>query len=336
MAKRLSLKRKSRGGQYFSAPIVDHDFIPTGCKMLDLALGGGWAERRIANVVGDKSTGKTLLAIEASVNFTKKYKDSIVRFRECESAFMPSYAAALGLPLRKVDFGEPLDTIEDLFEDLTSVISKAKYPELYIVDSLDALSDRAELERKMDEGSYGMTKAKNLSQLFRRLVRDMASSNVTLLIVSQVRSKIGLSFGRGTTRSGGRALDFYASQVVYLTSGSTVAKTIKGVKRIVGVDVKARVDKNKISLPFREAAFQMLFGYGVDDTAASLDWLQQVGHLSDLGIKNKISKKELKVIKRQYTSGTSEPDIHPSEIRAAVTKRWYEIETSFLPSKSKY
>jgi recombination protein RecA len=185
------------------------EFIPSGSKLLDLALGGGWAERRIANIVGDKSTGKTLICIEACANFAAKYPKGKVRYRECESAFDPPYAKAMGMPMDRVDFGaNQLETVEDLFEDLGRITKGAKSDELVIVDSLDALSDRVEMKRDLDTGSYGTAKAKNLSELFRRQVRSLTNSKVTVIIVSQVRDNIGaFGYAAKTKRSGGRALD---------------------------------------------------------------------------------------------------------------------------------
>lgn len=332
--------RAAGGGNYFAAPKPGVEFIPSGCLRLDLALGGGWAECRIGNIVGDKSSGKTLLAIEAAANFAIKYPKGKIRYREAESSFERGYAAALGMPIERVDFGEPLDTVEDLFEDLQRVIKGARQPELYIVDSLDALSDRAEMARDMDEGTYGAQKAKNMSQMFRRSVRAMAQSRVTGMIISQVRSKIGATFGRGTTRSGGRALDFYASQVLYVTSGEVDYKPYRGEKRATGISVRGRVDKNKIALPYRDAAFQILFGYGIDDVGASLDWLKKIKALEDVGISNSTSDKDLAKIKRQYVTlgGPESPDLPASRaaIDEAVRQRWYEIEERFLPTRRKY
>ena len=325
--------RVKLGGNYFSAPKDDLDFIPSGCTTLDLALGGGWAENRIANIVADKSTGKTLLCIEAATNFTFKYPKGKIRYRECESAFDPAYAKALGMPIDRVDFGDPLETIEDLFEDMSKVVAGAKTPELYFVDSLDALSDRAELERPMDEGTYGTLKAKNLSQMFRRLVRKMATSKVTLIIVSQVRSKIGFSRGRETTRSGGRALDFYASQVLYLKAVGTLYKTVQGSKRATGIAIHAKVDKNKIALPFREAEFDIKFGFGVDDVGANLYWLESIGALGDVGLTKAGVKdfvKSLSLMEDTTYAAMSQ------RLRKAVNKRWYEIESTFVPVRQKY
>ena len=199
MIARAVLKEpRSKLGLYFAEPKA-LEFTSSGCTMFDLALGGGWAERRVSNVVGDRSTGKTLIAIEAATNFARKYMDGNIKYMETEAAFDADYASALGLPLERIDFGDgqhnpeeapKLETVEDLFEDLTYTIDQANEPTLYIVDSLDALSDRAEQKRALDKGTYGMAKPKILSEMFRRLTARMANKNVTMMVVSQVRSNI--------------------------------------------------------------------------------------------------------------------------------------------------
>lgn len=318
MIARLQLESHNpTGGTYFGKPKTDIQFILSGCKPLDLALGGGWARKRVANIVGDKSSGKTLLCIEAAANFAIAEPKGKIRYRESESAFLPSYAEALGMPIDRVDFGsDPIDTVEDLFDDMTAVVAAAikhRKPELYIVDSLDALSDRAEMKRGIDEGSYGANKAKQMSQLFRRMIQKLEKADVTVMIVSQVRDKIGVTYGRKTTRSGGKALDFYASQVVYLAQTDKIYKTIDKIKRPVGVSILANIDKNKIALPFRQAEFDLLFGYGVDDRKACKDWLAKHGSALKNGEK-----------------------IKSTELRAMVERRWFEVERSFLPKRSKY
>lgn len=337
---RVALKKKPSaadrsvlGGNYFSSPKTQIEFIPTGCKVLDLALGGGWAENRIANIVGDKATSKTLLCIESAVNFARKYKSGRILYREAEAAFDQPYAEALGMPKGRVEFGdEPFETIEDVFDDLMKVVEE-KERTLYIIDSLDALTDRAELGRDMSEGSYGMEKAKKLSQLFRRLVRKMANSHLTMIVVSQVRSNIGVTFGRSTTRSGGRALDFYASQVLYLANTGKIAKQIGGVSRPVGIDVLAKVDKNKVSLPFREAQFSVQFGYGIDDLMACLEWLKSVKSLKLLDVADADLKKYAARVNSYEDKEYFEAIDH---IHKIVEDRWYEIEESFMPKRSKY
>ena len=334
MARRERLD--SAGGNYFAAPKSKIEFISTGSTLLNLALGGGWAERRIANVVGDKSTGKTLQCIEATANFAMKYPKGKVRYREAESAFDRAYANALGMPVDRIDFGsKSLLTVEDLFEDLTKICEKAKQPEFVCVDSLDALSDRSEMDRDIDEGSYGANKAKKMSELFRRLTQTMAHSNVTLLIVSQVRDKIGVTFGAKHTRTGGRALDFYASQVLMLAHLSRITRTTRGLKRATGVKVLGKVDKNKISLPFREAEFSISFGYGVDDAQSMIDWLKVTKGFKakDYGLTDEESKKVLSVLLDM--SPKDEREVM-AMLREDVTRRWYEIERDLMPKRTKY
>jgi recombination protein RecA len=309
----IILPEKKTGGLYFGTPKTDISFIPSGCKMLDLALGGGWARRRIANIVGDSSTGKTLLAIESSANFTIIEPKAKIRYREAEEAFDNNYAAALGFPLDKVDFGDPLETIEDMFEDLQKVAEGAKGPELYIVDSLDALSDRAEMGRDIDQGSYGSQKAKKLSELFRRTTSLLANKDITVIIISQVRDNIGaMPFQKKHIRSGGKALNFYSSQVAWLSQIKKLDRTVSNIKRITGVQVKAVIEKNKIGLPYREAEFPIMFGFGIDDfKSCSEFWKTVTGEI--------------------VPKTTSLQDLH-----RMVSDEWWAIENKFLPQTSKY
>lgn len=307
-------------------------FFSSGCTTLDCALGGGWAERRVLNIVGDKSVGKTLEAFEAGANFLQKHTRGRVKYDECESAFDPRYLSSLGIPLDRFNFGERLNTIEDMFDSLNDTM-KAKVPTLEIVDSLDALSDNAELDRQFGDATYGTGKARDLSKLFRMLVRDMERSQLTLMIISQVRSKIGMAFGRHTTRSGGRALDFYASQVVYLTHVGTSTRVVDGVKRPVAYDVVAKVDKNKVGPPLREAPFTLEFGYGINDLESCLKWLHDTGHLADVGTTDSGWRKWMRTV------ASASDDVYLGElakVQDAVRSRWAAIETGFLPKRRKY
>lgn len=331
----MKRERLNGGGKYFSAPKSNINFIPSGCHLLDLALGGGWAEDRISNIIGDKSTGKTLECIETSANFALLNPKAKIRYRESEAAFDNAYAKALGMPIERIDFGQPLETVEDLFEDLEAIVDKSKTKELVIVDSLDALSDRGELGRDIDEASYGTAKAKLLSQLFRRLTGKMARKQVTLMIVSQVRDNIGVMYGNKTKRTGGRALDFYASQVLVLAHLKRIVKTVAGQKRAVGVRVKGSVEKNKISLPFREAEFQINFGYGINDVQACIDFLVATKSFKpkDYGMTAEESKNFLPIL---LDLSRREAEVTIKKLHDATTTRWYEIERELMPSRSKY
>ena len=342
MKKRQRLKEtkpgKNRG--YFTRPSSSLKFTSTGCCLLNCVLSGGYAQGRIINIVGDKSTGKTLLAIEATANFAAENKKGLIRYNEVEAAFDKLYAKSLGLPLDRVEFAKDCFTVEDVFNDLNKTMdSMGSEPGIYVLDSLDALSDKAELERDMEDGSYNMEKAKKMSQLFRRLTQKTAKKNLTIFIISQVRDNIGVTFGRQTIRTGGRALDFYASQVLYLAQIRILKRTIKGIERPTGVVIRAKCDKNKVGLPFRECDFPIEFGYGIDEVTANVEWLAKVGRLDVLGYAKKDFDKKEKVT-RIIRNIKKLEDVEFKEISEQISEAtkevWFEIETRFLPERKKY
>lgn len=295
-------------------------FISSGCTILDCVLGGGYPLGRVVNIVGDRSTAKTALATEAVINFLKQYPDGVAYYREIEAAFDTAYAQSMGLPLDKVDFGEPeepLITVEDLEKDLDAFVEqqiKSKKPGIYILDSLDALSDEAEMET-MGQAGFGAQKAKALGRLFRKITRKLERANALLIIVSQVRENIGAMFGEKYKRSGGKALDFFASQVMWLAHMKTLKKTINKVERPYGVIIKSKLKKNKVAPPFRECEFPFIFNYGVDDLEASLMFFKEIGE------------------KPELSSDYEEARQQAAEI---VKVKWNDIEAKFAPTRSKY
>jgi recombination protein RecA len=324
---------------YFTSEKSNIKFVSTGCAVLDCALGGGLALGRVVNIVGDRSTAKTGTATEIMINFMRAYPDGTVAYRETEAAFDNDYAAAMGLPIDQVDFGEPeapLGTVEDFSKDfdafLESQLKKGK-PGLYVLDSLDALSDEAEMGRDISAGTYGGEKAKKLSIFFRKHTRKQEQSDVLLLIISQVRDNIGAMFGEKHKRSGGRALDFYASQIFWLAHIKMLKRTINKVERPYGIELKANVKKNKIGLPFRQVDFTFEFGFGINDLLASVDWLHSVGRLDALELKESEYKdycKEIaKMDSREYAS-------ERERAAKAVKRVWAEVEETFIPKKQKY
>jgi RecA/RadA recombinase len=348
-------------------------FLPSGCTLLDCVMGGGWGFGRVYNVVGDKSTGKTLLAEEAMANFHLKYPKGKCYYRETEAAFDESYFKALGGNPETVDFGPDgadthWQTIEAIQNDIgvildkydEEVATKAKalreknkrkktytakmaldaaretmLPALYIVDSLDALSSEAELGRAAKRrkafakgtqeelaGSYNLEKPKIMGEFFREEIKRIKRSRICIIIISQIRDRIGAMIrGVKYTRTGGRALDFYASVVLYLADLGKVPETIKGIKRVVGIKVKAKATKNKITVPHRECEFEIRFGWGMDDEYASLDFLKAVNRLNVMGLKE--YPKSLK-------------DIDKDKLRKKTIEVWNEIELGFAPPRGKY
>ncbi len=309
-------------------------FLPTGCSMLDLCIGGGWAEGRIINIVGDKSVGKTLIGgIEACAQFAKKHDVKRIRYVEAESAFDEEYAESMGMPAG-VDYNREIDTVEAWYEDIDKWLDKntKNEPCMYILDSLDALSDAAEMERDMEKGSYGGEKAKKLSQFFRRLVRKLAEKNCTLIIISQIRDKMNVMFGETKTRSGGRALDFYASQIVWLVELGKIKVAVRTIDRIIGVEVRAKCRKNKVGTAQRECDFIMRFGYGVDDEITMLNWLKDV---KEIDAKEWSAQKELVKDLREKQDRKGLLAIR-SDLKAKCTKIWYEIEEAVSLPMRKY
>lgn len=327
-------------GAEFVSPLSSLRFMSSGCTTLDCVVGGGWPLGRMWNIVGDKSTGKTLLAIEACANFARRYRGQIW-YRESESAFNKEYAGALGMPLERISFidrdREQFDTVEQFHDDLVDCCRAAKkrgHGGLYILDSLDALSDEAEKKRKIGDSSFGANKAKKMSELFRRLTREIEGADVSLGIISQVRANINATFGRKTSRTGGKAMDFYASQVLYLAHIETIYKTKKEVKRATGIRVRAKCDKNKVGLPFRECEFTIQFGYGIDDLVASLDWMLENKKLSYMG---GVSEREARqVITASAALDKAEYGEYLEKANEALRLAWVETEQSFLPKRKKY
>lgn len=307
-------------------------FVSSGSRMLDLVLGGGWPAGRFVNIVGDRSSGKTLLAVEAVINFAKISTVDQVRYAESEAAFDVEYQRSLGLPVG-IDPVTNIETVEDFYSDLEKFLAKVdpKYPSLYVLDSLDALSDAAEMDREIDKGSFGAGKARKLSEMFRRIVKRVEQANCTLFIISQIRDKLNVSFGETKTRSGGRALDFYCSQIVWLAEKEKIRKSVYGAERVTGLWVRALTKKNKLAKPFREADLAILFGYGVHDGLSMIDWL----------IDNKNMEEDWKAQNQKLLGIMKKPDRQAlldmeTTLLTAVTKHWNMIENALETPLRKY
>lgn len=325
-------------GNYFTEqkPL---EFISSGCTLLDLILGGGYAIGRISNIVGDNSCGKSLAAIEASANFFKQYPDGKVWYHETEAAFDEEYAEALGMPVDKItmvrDVAEDADVVEGLFNYLKNEVLPffKKNPEtrgLYILDTQDAIGCKTENARGIEEGSYNQSKNIILNRLYRELTSEIEKSNLHLMIISQTRDNIGVTFGRKWRVSGEGALKFYASQRIQFAQVKKLNKTIKGVERPYGIDIKANCFKNKVGLPYRTCDFPLIFGYGSNNLAANISFLKDIKRLSEIGIEDK----EITKLSEKHVH---EPDMElANRVDEFVKMCWKEIETSFIPKAKKY
>jgi recombination protein RecA len=265
--------------------------IHSGSTLLNLALSGeangGWKLGRISNIVGDRSSGKTLLAIEAAtlfINHPPKGLTPKVVYYEAEAAFDQQYAASLGMPVDAIDFRQG-ETVEHLFKELSVICEQANKQEgtLVILDSLDALTSEADIKKDFGKQDYDR-KAAKLSELFRKLVRPMEDANIHLMVISQVRENIGaLPFSPKYKRSGGKALDFYCSHILWLAEAGKVKNS--KTDKVCGIKVEAKVTKNKVSNPYRNAGFPILFGYGVDNIDSLLTFLSDDKIDTELRIK---------------------------------------------------
>lgn len=284
------------------------------------------------------STGKTLLVMEAAALFHHTYKDAVIRYAECESAFDKQYMRNLGIPIEAIEDTREIRTVEQWDDDLGAYIEKYKgtsTPLLYIVDSLDALSDEAELSSDIRKGSYKMQKAKLLGEIFRRRVCELSDVNITIIIVSQVRAKIDAMVGRKTTRSGGKALDFYASQIFWLNRAhrGKLSRTISGVERTTGVMIQAKVEKNKVGPAFREAFLPIQFNYGVDDLHACVKFLRDVKRTDEVGLSDAQAGRLIVGIPKMND------EVYDEQLKLfqeAARDVWVSIEESFAPKRKKY
>jgi recombination protein RecA len=311
-------------------------FLPSGSHLLNRVLGGGWALGRVANLVGDRSSGKTLLAIEACANFALRYGPKSIRYAEAEAAFDVAYAKTVGMPTG-VQTTDAVQTVEQWESDLTTFLEARKPsdgPCMYVLDSLDALSDTAEMQRDMDKGSYGAAKAKKISEMFRKRIKLIESRQCLLLVISQIRDKLNVMFGETKTRSGGRALDFYASQIVWLAEVGKIQRQVLGNKRVIGLEVKARTKKNKVGIPFRDAELLVIFSYGIDDEKSMLGWLKEQKQLGKLALTEQEYLSALDDARKN-----KERDILADlrdELVQVVDWQWDRIEAALAPSMSKY
>ena len=342
--KRLITKEKRKPYLSIKPEDRNQEYLSSGCALLDCTLGGGWAKDRMINLVGDASSGKTLLAIEACANFHMQYPEGLIEYDENEEAFDEQYAATVGLPVDDVNFTDPEDkTLEGMHNSLMDFCDRCKaksVPGLFICDSIDPLSTIAELTKKIEKASYGTERAKKISEICRKAAAISAQANVTIMIVSQVRRRIGITFGETRTRGGGEALNFYSSQILWLSEKGKIKRKVRNgrVERVTGLDIRAKCRKNKAGLAHRECEFPLLFGYGLDDMVANAAFIGEVEGwpLDCTGIDSLAEKTHKRKLERLRNEGGSSY-INMREFLAAKTKEvWFSIEEELLPKRGKY
>ena len=250
---------------------VDH--ISTGSIGLDAALGiGGLPKGRIVEIFGPESSGKTTIALHVIAEAQKKGGE--VAFIDVEHALDPVYAASLGVDIDSMLVSQP-DTGEQALE-ITEALVRSGAIEVVVIDSVAALVPRAEIEGEMGDSHMGLH-ARLMSQALRKLAGAISKSNCIAIFINQLRDKVGVVYGSSETTTGGRALRFYASVRLDIRR----IETIKVAGEMVGSKTKAKVVKNKVAPPFREAEFDIMYGQGIS----------HAGEIIDLGIKYDIVKR---------------------------------------------
>jgi len=277
------------------------EFLPTGSDVLDRTIGGGIPVGKIVNIIGDKSTGKTLIASEIIAQSIKKFGDRIVyKYDDVEAGYTFNSKEMYGFDIiPEAEEDDMSDSIEEFDLNFDKCLKKLEDDQIliYVLDSLDGLTSDAEIDRglarrkamakgeKYDQGTYGTEKPKFFSQFFREKKQQIRQKNAVLIVISQIRDKIGVTFGRKWTRTGGRALDFYAAQIMVLAE----AERYEIKDKTIGICSKVKAEKVKVGRPFQACYIDILFNYGIDNVSTNIKYLYNLK--TDTG-KDKTKKKD--------------------------------------------
>ena len=253
--------------------IRDIEAISTGSIGLDVALGiGGLPKGRVVEIYGPESSGKTTLTLQVVAESQKI--GGTAAFIDAEHALDPNYAEKLGVNVDELLVSQP-DTGEQALE-ITDMLVRSGAVDIIVIDSVAALTPKAEIEGEMGDSHMGL-QARLMSQALRKLTANIKRSNVMVIFINQIRMKIGVMFGSPETTTGGNALKFYASVRLDIRRIGAIKKG----DEVIGNQTRVKVVKNKVAPPFKQAEFEILYGYGIS----------RLGELIDLGVQHDIVNK---------------------------------------------
>lgn len=257
------------------AKTMEVDSVPTGCLSLDLALGiGGVPRGRIIEIFGPESSGKTTLAQHIVAEVQKL--GGLAAFVDAEHALDPEYAQKIGVNINELFISQP-DTGEQALEIVETLV-RSNAVDVIVVDSVAALTPRAEIEGDMGDSHMGL-QARLMSQALRKLAAIVSKSKTTVIFINQIRMKIGVMFGNPETTPGGNALKFYASVRIDIRRSAQ----IKQGEQIVGNRTKVKIVKNKVAPPFRTCEFDIMYNEGISIAGDLLDLSVPYGILKKSG-----------------------------------------------------
>ncbi len=309
--------------------------IPTGSTLLNLALSddpyGGFYLGTINNIIGDSAAGKTFLlwTIFAEMVYDRRFRDYDLRYDEPE--------ASLAFNIDKL-FGDTVEqrvitsvisaSVEEFHDNVMELLEEDKKksvkPFVYGLDSLDAICTEDEIERDVRKGTFGGQKPKLISEILRKIVQRIKGSSSAVFVISQTRDNIGVSFGEKKTRSGGKALKFFSTHELWMA----ITGHIKRKERDVGVNVKVKISKNKLTGKLRTVSFPIYYDYGIDDIASCIDFLVEEDIWSET--KKVIDTKGFVDKSMHHTKliAEIEDNNRRKELIDLVAETWYDIERS--------
>ncbi|MDA9068410.1 recombinase RecA [Gammaproteobacteria bacterium] len=300
--------------------IVDMPCVSTGSIGLDIALGiGGLPQGRVIEIFGPESSGKTTLTLQAIAECQKV--GGTAAFIDAEHALDPNYASKLGVNVDELLLSQP-DTGEQALE-VTDMLVKSGSVDLIVIDSVAALTPRAEIEGDMGDHHMGL-QARLMSQALRKITGNIQRSNCMVIFINQIRMKIGVIFGNPETTTGGNALKFYSSVRLDIRRIGAV----KEGEEVVGNETRVKVVKNKVSPPFKQAEFQIMYGEGINVEGEILEFGQKLELIEKSGSWYSHNGEKIgqgKVNASKYLKENP-------KIRDSLMK---EIKTAYIPSINK-